>query len=184
MTAVPIASSGALCADLVDGEIRLEPLCDNHLPALRAACAQDREIWNIYPHSMLDEHFDPAIAARLAAPGTSFATLHDGELVGITAYLRPDQNNGVIEIGGTYIVPAVRGTDYNGRVKQLMIEHAFTCGFRRIVFLVDERNLRSQAAVMKLGAQREGLMRSDRITWTGYVRNTCIFGLLREEWSR
>ena len=184
MTVIPIASSEALRADLVDGEIRLELLRDDHLPALRAACAQDREIWNIYPHSMLDEHFDPAIAARLDTPGPSFAALKDGEVVGITAYLRPDQNNGVVEIGGTYIVPAVRGTDYNGRMKRLMIEHAFACGFRRIVFLVDERNLRSQAAVTKLGAQREGLMRSDRITWTGHVRNTCIFGLLREEWSR
>lgn len=183
MTVTSIANSGALCADLVDREIRLEPIRDDYLPALRAACAQDREIWNIYPHSMLDEHFDPAIASRLAIPGTTFAAMQDGEVVGITAYLRPDQANGVVEIGGTYIVPSVRGTDYNRRMKRLMIEHAFACGFQRIVFLVDERNLRSQAAVMKLGAQREGLLRRDRITWTGHVRNTCIFGLLREEWN-
>ncbi len=132
---------------------------------------------------MLDEHFDPAIAARLANPGTTFAVLKDGKVTGITAYLRPDDTNGVVEIGGTYIVPAVRGTDFNRRMKRLMIDHAFVCGFKRIVFLVDERNLRSQAAVMKLGAQREGLLRRDRITWTGHVRNTCVFGLLREEWS-
>lgn len=132
---------------------------------------------------MLDEHFDTAIAGRRATPGTSFAALRDGEVVGITAYLRPDDANRKVEIGGTYIVPSLRGTDYNRRMKRLMIDQAFACGFERIVFLVDERNLRSQAAVMKLGAQREGLLRRDRITWTGHVRNTCVFGLLREEWN-
>lgn len=183
MSKPAIADSGALRIDLADREIRLEPLGDDHLPALRAACALDQEIWTIYPHSMLGEHFDPAIAARRATPGATFAVLKDGEVVGITAYLRPDDANGVVEIGGTYIVPAVRGTDFNRRMKRLMIDHAFSCGFQRIVFLVDERNLRSQAAVMKLGAQREGLLRRDRITWTGHMRNTCVFGLLREEWS-
>lgn len=132
---------------------------------------------------MLDEHFDAAIAGRFATPGTTFAALRDDELVGITAYLRPHDDYGTVEIGGTYIVPAVRGSDYNRRVKRLLIEHAFACGFQRIEFRVDERNQRSQAAVMKLGAQREGLLRRDRITWTGHLRNTCVFGLLREEWN-
>ena len=183
MNRPPIADSRALRVDLADGEIRLEPLEDRHLRDLRAACGLDREIWEIYPHSMLDEHFDSAIAGRLATPGVTFAALQGGELVGITAYLRPDEANGAVEIGGTYIVPAIRGTDYNPGMKRLMIDHAFACGFQRIEFRVDERNRRSQAAVTKLGAQREGLLRRDRITWTGHVRNTCIFGLLREEWS-
>lgn len=183
MNASDIAGSGSLCAVLVDDDVRLEPLADDHLPALRAACAQDRDIWAIYPHSMLDDHFDAAIAGRRATPGVSFAALHRGTAIGITAYLRPDHANGKVEIGGTYIVPSLRGTDYNRRMKRLMIDHVFACGFQRIVFLVDERNQRSQGAVMKLGAQREGLLRRDRITWTGHVRNTCVFGLLREEWN-
>ena len=183
MTAAHAADPAALRAVLADGEIVLEPLEDRHLPALRIACALDRDIWNIYPHSMLDEHFDPAIAARLATPGTTFAACKDNKLVGVTAYLRPDAANGTVEIGGTYIGPPVRGTDYNRRMKRLLIEHAFDCGFQRIEFRVDERNLRSQAAVMKLGATREGLLRRERITWTGHLRNTCIFSLLREEWK-
>jgi RimJ/RimL family protein N-acetyltransferase len=76
----------------------------------------------------------------------------------------------------------VRGTGFNGRMKKLMVEHAFDCGFRRIEFRIDERNLRSQAAVAKLGAKREGLLRQDRVTWTGHLRSTCVFGLLREDW--
>jgi len=172
----------ALGAAMADGNVRLEPLEDRHLQELRAACAEDPDIWEIYPHSMLGEHFDAAIAGRRAMPGATFAALDGERVVGITAYLRPAFANGVVEIGGTYIAPAMRGTDYNRRIKGLMIERAFACGFRRIEFRVDERNLRSQGAVLKLGAKHEGMLRRDRVTWTGFVRNTCIFGLLKEDW--
>jgi RimJ/RimL family protein N-acetyltransferase len=67
-------------------------------------------------------------------------------------------------------------------MKKLMIDHAFACGFTRIEFRVDTRNKRSMAAVLKLGAKHEGTLRRNRITWTGYVRDTAVFGLLEEEW--
>lgn len=167
--------------ELADGGLRLEPLAAAHLEPLRAACAEDQQIWQIYPYSMLDEHFDTAVAERLAAPGASFAVCLEGEVVGITAYMRPDTAQGVVEIGATYIAPRVRGTGVNGRMKRLMIEHAFACGFRRIEFRVDERNARSQAAVLKLGAVRKALLRADRVTWTGFMRNTCVFALIKED---
>ena len=171
-----------LCVELVASDLRLSLLAEHHLEGLRAACAEDPDIWEIYPHSLLGEHFDASIAGRKASPGVIFAVMQGDEVVGITSYLRPDPRNGVVEIGGTYIVPRVRGTAFNRTMKKLLIEHAFAQGYRRIVFLVDERNQRSQAAVLKLGAVREGLLRRDRITWTGHLRNTCNFGLLREEW--
>jgi RimJ/RimL family protein N-acetyltransferase len=178
-----VADAEALRTDLSDGEVRLVPLTDAHIEALRVACAEDRDIWEIYPYSLLGEHFDPAIAARRATPGVNFAACRGGDVVGMTSYLRPDPAQGVVDIGGSYIAPRLRGTDFNRRMKRLMIEHAFACGFRRIEFRVDERNARSQAAVLKLGAKREGLLRQDRIIWTGHIRNTCIFGLLREDWN-
>ena len=64
----------------------------------------------------------------------------------------------------------------------LMLEHAFDSGAVRVQFRVDTRNLRSQAAVAKLGAVREGVLRRDRLTWTGYVRDTVFFSILDEEW--
>jgi RimJ/RimL family protein N-acetyltransferase len=131
----------------------------------------------------LSEHFDAEIARRTAAPDwVNFAALSRGEVVGMTSFIRPDPKFGVVEIGGTYIAPRVRGGGYNRTMKKLMIEHAFACGYERIDFRVDERNQRSQAAVLKLGAMREGLLRRDRVTWTGHLRNTCVFGLLRGEW--
>ena len=98
-------------------------------------------------------------------------------------YLNIDQPRGALEIGGTYHRPQFRGTGFNRSVKDMMLRRAFDCGYRRIEFRVDERNKRSQAAMTKLGAVREGVMRADRITWTGHVRDTVLFSILRDEWG-
>jgi RimJ/RimL family protein N-acetyltransferase len=178
-----VSQIAKLRTELSAGAVRLAPLAPEHVEPLRSACAEDPEIWEIYPISLLGEHFDPAIMQRMAAPDwVSFAALRGDDIVGTTSYIRPNPEFGVLEIGGTYVAPRVRGTGYNRAMKKLMIEHAFACGYERIDFRVDERNQRSQAAVLKLGATREGLLRRDRITWTGYRRNTCVFGLLRGEW--
>jgi RimJ/RimL family protein N-acetyltransferase len=63
-----------------------------------------------------------------------------------------------------------------------MLDHAFNAGAIRVQFRVDSRNKRSQAAVAKLGAVREGVLRRDMITWTGYVRDTVVFSILDHEW--
>jgi len=64
-----------------------------------------------------------------------------------------------------------------------MIGHAFACGFRRIEFRIDDRNARSKAATARLGAHFEGLLRAERITWTGHVRDTALFSILKKEWT-
>ena len=76
----------------------------------------------------------------------------------------------------------MRVTVFNRRVKDLMLRRAFDCGFRRVEFRVDRRNARSQAAMAKLGAVREGVIRAERITWTGHVRDTVLFSILANEW--
>lgn len=174
-----------LAATLEQGPVRLEPLAEHHLEPLRAACAEDQEIWDIYPVSMLDENFDKAIQAfHDTTNWVRFAVINSetDRVVGMTNFINPD-HFGVVEIGGTYIAPSVRGSGFNDVMKKLMIDHAFGCGFTRIEFRVDTRNKRSMAAVLKLGAQHEGTLRRNRITWTGYVRDTAVFGLLKEEWS-
>ena len=163
---------------LAAGSVSVVPLAEAHREALRAACAADIEIWTIYPMSFIDAPFDPNFSAMLSAANRlPFALLDNGVVVGMTSWFF-DESNAVGEIGGTYIVPALRGTGFNANVKHLMIEHAFACGIRRIEFRVDTRNTRSCAAVLKLGAQCEGTLRRNRVTWTGYVRDTAVFGLL------
>lgn len=171
---------------LEQSPVRVEPLAEHHIDPLRAACAEDQEIWGIYPVSMLDENFDEAIKAfHDTINWVRFAVIHSetDTVVGMTNYINPDQF-GVVEIGGTYIAPSVRGSGFNDVMKKLLIDHAFANGFRKIEFRVDTRNERSMAAVLKLGAKHEGTLRKNRITWTGYVRDTAVFGLLKEEWTR
>ena len=167
------------------GDISLVPLAEAHRDALKAACAEDRAIWPIYAISYDPDHFDAAFDALIARPnGRAFAILAGERLIGMSCYIGIDEGRGVLEIGNTYYIPERRGTGLNRIVKDLMIGRALDCGFRRIEFRVDSRNARSQAAMAKLGAVREGVIRAERITWTGHVRDTVLFSILASEWER
>jgi RimJ/RimL family protein N-acetyltransferase len=170
--------------DPMDGDgCRAEPFADRRREALRAACGEDTEIWNIYSISCDPQHFDATINGILSRSDTITFVLFDGdEFAGMSSFLHIEEPRGVLEIGFTYYRPRFRGTGFNRRVKDMMLRRAFGCGFRRIEFRVDKRNLRSQAAMKKLGAVREGVMRADRVTWTGHVRDTVLFSILRDEW--
>jgi len=174
-----------LGAPMAEGAVRLEPLAEGHRAALKAACAQDLDIWAIYATSYDPEHFDASFDLIMALRRwRRFAIFADDALVGISCYINVEPERGVLEIGNTYYVPALRGTGLNRTVKELMIARAFERGFRRIEFRVDARNARSQAAMARLGAVREGVIRAERITWTGHVRDTVLFSILAGEWER
>ena len=133
--------------------------------------------WNVGP-----EGFDLIFVRARELVWLGFAVFEGDEFAGMSNYLNIDEPRGVLEIGGTYYRPKFRGTGFNRRVKDMMLRRAFDCGCRRIEFRVDARNQRSQAAMTKLGAVREGVMRADRITWTGHVRDTVLFSILKDEW--
>ncbi len=169
---------------MVDAKLRLAPLAEAHREPLRAACAEDPDIWRIYATSYDPEHFDESFDLLRSRPGwQAFAIMLGEELVGMSAFIGIDPDRGALEIGNTYYVPRLRGSGLNRRVKDLMLGRAFGCGFRRVEFRVDARNGRSQAAMAKLGAVREGVLRQDRVTWTGHVRDTVLFSILADEWE-
>jgi RimJ/RimL family protein N-acetyltransferase len=175
----------ALAASMAEGDVRLEPLAEAHRAALKAACARDPDIWTIYSTSYGPDHFDGNFNAMLGKAGwCSFALFKGDALAGMSSYIGVDTERMALEIGNTYYVPAMRGTGFNARVKELMLDRAFACGFRRVEFRVDARNARSQAALLKIGAVREGVLREDRITWTGHVRDTVLFSILASERER
>jgi RimJ/RimL family protein N-acetyltransferase len=160
-----------------------ELFSEQYREPLKGACAEDREIWQIYANDFGADGFDGSIDRYVANPANRTFVLFDGdELAGMSSYLGIDEGRQVLEIGGTYYRPHKRGTGFNRRVKDMMLKRAFDCGLRRVEFRVDRRNLRSQAAMKKLGAVREGVLRADRITWTGHVRDTVLFSILKEEW--
>ena len=173
-----------LYVDLADGDLKLVKLTEAHREDLRTVCAADADIWPIYSSSFGPDHFDKSFDTLIGGAGRMPYAIMDGDtLVGMTAWLRPDWSAQTVEIGNSFIHPDARGTGFNGRVKRLMLDHAFAVGIRRIEFRIDERNKRSQAAVAKLGCTRDGVLRSERITWTGYVRDTGLWSLLAEEWA-
>lgn len=174
-----------LTAPIDAGILHLEQLAETHREPLRAICPDDDAVWEIYPTHMAGADFDPAFDAILCNPDRLPFAIFDGSLLtGISGYLNIDATNHVLEIGGTYMTPASRGTGLNGRVKALLIPRAFDAGFTRVEFRIDARNLRSIRAVEKLGAAREGVMRRQRITWTGHVRDTVLFSILKDEWPQ
>ena len=174
----------ALGLPLQGDGVRGEPFAEAHRDALRAACAEDREIWSIYSMDFGPQGFDRNI--DLIAGNSkcrTFVLFEAKELVGMSSFLGIDEGRQALEIGCTYYRPAFRGTGFNRRAKAMMLRRAFGCGVRRVEFRVDARNGRSQAAMAKLGAVREGLLREDRITWTGHVRDTVLFSILASEWN-
>ena len=174
-----------LGAAMQAGDLRLEPLAEAHRAALKAACAEDLDVWQIYAWSWDPDHFDATFDLVMALKRWCRFVIFSGDrLAGMSCFINADAQRGALEIGNTYYVPAMRGTGLNRAVKDLMISRAIDCGFRRIEFKVDSRNARSQAAMAKLGAVREGVIRADRITWTGHVRDTVLFSILASEWDR
>jgi RimJ/RimL family protein N-acetyltransferase len=162
---------------------RAELFCEQLGEPLKAACGEDREIWKIYANNFGPDGFDETIDRYTSNPrNRTFVLFDDDELAGMSSFLGIDEARQVLEIGGTYYRPKFRGTGFNRRIKDMMLQRAFDCAIRRVEFRVDKRNARSQAAMKKLGAVREGVLRADRITWTGHVRDTVLFAILKEEW--
>lgn len=169
---------------MVGEDCRAEPFSENLRAPLKAACAEDAEIWQIYANNFGPDGFDKSIDRYLSNPcNRTFVLFAGEELAGMSSYIGIDPMRQVLEIGGTYYRPKLRGTGFNRRIKDMMLRRAFDCGIRRVEFRVDRRNARSQAAMKKLGAVREGVLRADRITWTGHVRDTVLFAILNDEYE-
>jgi RimJ/RimL family protein N-acetyltransferase len=176
----------SLYVPLSDGAITLEPLNEAYREGLRMACDEDHDIWNIYPFSYAGDAFDSQFDVMIQAgrPRRCYAIFNGDQIVGMTAWIEHGAPGYSIEIGNTYIVPRLRGSGFNDRLKHIMLNHAFALGLRRVAFKVDAINERSQAAVRKLGCTYEGTLRAERITWTGRIRDTMVFSILADEWEK
>jgi RimJ/RimL family protein N-acetyltransferase len=172
---------------LAGRHVRLEPLEERHREALRPM-AQDERLWAATLTTGLgerfDEWFDAALAERAAGRRLPFTVLlADGTAVGSTSYLDIAPAHRRIEIGSTWYHPSHWRTAVNPECKLLLLRHAFErLGVHRVALVTDGLNLRSQAAIAKLGAVREGVLRSHCVTWTGRVRDSVIFSILDAEW--
>lgn len=103
---------------------------------------------------------------------------------GCTRFMNINWDHKVLEIGSTWIGREFQGSGLNTHMKFLMLQYAFeTLNFEKVEFRIDERNVRSRKAVEKLGATLEGVLRKNVYLNDGFKRNTCCYGMLKEEWK-
>jgi N-acetyltransferase len=149
--------------------VRLEPFAPELKSEVRAAIDCDPETWAIMPTNPMGERFEEYWSVACSAPLTermayAIRRLSDRRVVGMSSYYTGLAGQGGVEIGASFLHPDVRGGTVNPEAKLLMLDHAFASGAVRVQFKVDTRNQRSQAAVAKLGAVKEGILRRDRLT--------------------
>lgn len=168
--------------------VALEPLAEAHRELLRAA-ADDPRIWTVTlsrgDGAGFDPWFDDALAERAAGRRVPFAVrrVADGRWVGSTSYLDVALHHRRLEIGSTWYAPDTWGSAVNPACKLLLFAHAFdVVGVNRVALVTDALNLRSQAAIAKLGAVREGVLRAHMLAQGGRVRDTVVFSVVAAEW--
>jgi RimJ/RimL family protein N-acetyltransferase len=170
--------------------IRLESLCESHVPDL-AIAGDDPSIWQFMLYGEVRTEVQMRawvldLLARQAQGGDlPFAVIHQesGRAIGATRYLEIRPEHRGVEIGGTWYAPAFQRTAANTEAKYLLLRHAFeTWDCVRVQFKTDARNLRSQRAIERLGAVREGVLRQHMITPEGRRRDSVYYSILDSEW--
>jgi N-acetyltransferase len=169
---------------------RLEPLSEAHVPDLVIA-GQDPGIWQFMVYGNLSGEGPMRAWVRmlieLQAQGTDlpFAVIHleSGRAVGATRYMEIRPQHRSLEIGGTWYGANYQRTAINTECKYLLLQHAFeNLGCVRVQFKTDTRNLRSQKALERLGAIKEGVLRQHIITPSGFLRDSVYYSILDKEW--
>lgn len=167
--------------------VRLEPLTAHHREELRPL-ADEAELWALTSlrgdGGHFDAWFDLMLANRQSAAQISHLVRRqsDGAAVGHSAYLVITPEHKRLEIGWTWYRADARGTRINPAAKRLLLGGAFEAGAERVELKTHHLNTRSQAAMTKMGATREGTLRHHLLCWTGEWRDTVFFSVLREEW--
>ncbi|MFB9991711.1 GNAT family N-acetyltransferase [Deinococcus oregonensis] len=170
---------------LSEGNLTLRFLTPADVPALLALTRATPDEWALMGNQPTEQtYFQEALDAPNALP---FVLEVKGEVVGGTRLGALNQAHRAAEIGWTFLSPALHGTGANRRMKLLLLTYAFEdlwdgLGCVRLQIKTDARNVRSQRAIEKLGAVREGMLRSHMITASGYLRDTVMYSITREEW--
>lgn len=167
--------------------VRLEPLEERHRDDLLAAAAQDAATFRyLFTDLSVGESVWPAyLADALRDEYISWATVDaaTGHAVGSTRFLDIAPEHGRLEIGWTWIAPSHQRSATNSEAKLLQLSYAFEeLGATRVAFKTDERNERSQAAIARLGAVREGVLRHQFRMPDGFMRSSVYFSILADEW--
>lgn len=182
--------------------VRLEPLEQQHAAGLVVASAADPSIykWSLVPigREAVERYIDTALKWRDAGTALAFATLRrsDGVVIGSTRFFGLERwawpegsaHHGqhvfdTGEIGYTWLTASAVRTAANTEAKLLMLTHAFEVWeVLRVCLHTDERNAQSRAAILRIGAQFEGILRSHRLASDVTPRNSARYSIVAAEW--
>lgn len=180
-TLIPVVLEGT--------HVRLEPMHEDHMAGLLDV-GLDAELWRwtvTQIHSRTDMAAYIAAALEHQRQGTDlpFVTIEraTGRVVGSTRFGNIDRPNRRVEIGWTWVARPWQRTPINTEAKYLMLRHAFEqFDCNRVELKTDALNEQSRAAILRIGAVEEGILRSHMITENGRVRDTVYYSVLRSEW--
>ncbi len=170
--------------------IRMEPLQTEHIPDL-IRIGRNKAIWEHFPIDGTDEttltnNLKEAILKRAYGEQYPFVLTDKvcNRICGSTRLFELFPQHRKLEIGWTWYDPAYWGTGINAECKLLLLDFCFEIlNVQRVQLKTRDSNLRSQAAIRKIGARYEGTLRKDRIMANGEARDTMVFSILDEEWS-
>jgi RimJ/RimL family protein N-acetyltransferase len=174
---------------LQDRHVALEPMCLDHVAALEAAAA-DGELWNLWftsvpaPGQVL-AYVEKALKGHADGLMLPFVVREkgSGDIVGTTRFYEYAAELPRAAIGYTWYARRWQKSHLNSTCKRLLLRHAFeTLGCVAVEFHTDQRNLDSQRAIERLGAQRDGVLRAHKRRPDGSLRNTVCYSILDSEW--
>jgi len=167
--------------------VRLEPMSERHVPGLTAVGLDD-SIWEymLYGQVRTEEDIRRWVQDILSRPDLPFVVVHlgSGRVAGATRYLNMVPEHRGLEIGGTWYGLEFQRTAVNTECKYLLMKYAFeTLDCIRVQFKTDLLNVRSQKAIERLGARREGVLRNHMILPDGRHRDSVFYSILDNEWN-
>ena len=184
MTAlVPVELTGEI--------VRLEPLSHDHAAGLVEA-TKDGELWKLWYTSVptpdgMEAEIDRRLVLQDAGTMIPFATrdLRSGKVIGMTTYMNIDADLPRVEIGSTWNAKSAQGSGTNPESKLLLLTHAFEVwDCPAVEFRTSWHNRQSRAAIEKLGAKLDGVLRQHTRTSDGSLRDTCVYSVVQAEWPQ
>lgn len=173
---------------LTGRDVILEPLGAEHAPALAEAVA-DGQLWNLWytfvpAPDAVDAYIQAALAEN-AAGGLAFAVRDRASdtVIGSTRYCHVDADNRRLEIGYTWYARRFQRSGINSQCKRLLLAHAFEAlGAIAVEFRTHWHNRDSRAAIARLGAKQDGVLRNHSRSADGVYRDTVVFSIIDHEW--
>ena len=176
---------------LVGEQVRLEPLSTDHAESLIAAAA-DGELWNstvtvVPSRENIGEYIDAALQAQAGGRELPFVIIRKSSdtVVGTTRFYDIERNDRRVAIGYTWLSLSAQRTVINTEAKLLLLTHAFeNWQCIRVELITDFLNHQSRAAILRLGAKEEGVLRNHMIMPGGRIRDSVCFSIIDSEWAR